>query len=173
MNIPFTIPNRRKQMLVLALACLFALGTGWSQSAYFVHFPNDIILKTCDPASVNLGDQPEPLIYDPTGNANISIGFEDEIFMINVPNACVRVERTWHVINWDTYNSNDPYVIVPNPNPNPIDKHPANLPGPTVSAPGTPAPWAPTISKIAPGDPSPTDYSTFWGANVNGYEYKQ
>jgi hypothetical protein len=50
--------------------------------------------------------------------------------------------------------------------------HPSNLPGPIVSAPGTAAPWAPTVVAINPGA-TPTNYSTFWNANANCYKYKQ
>ncbi len=47
------------------------------------------------------------------------------------------------------------------------------LPGPIVSAPGTLAPWNPTVVRINPTDPQPTNYSVFWDANANCYQYKQ
>ena len=71
-----------------------------------------------------------------------------------VPDACFKIERTWTIINWCTYNPNLPCIEVPNPNPNPIANHPSNLPGPTVSACGTLPPWAPTVVKINPTDPT-------------------
>jgi hypothetical protein len=63
-------------------------------------------------------------------------------------------------------------VIVPNPNPNATSNSPQNLPGPIVSACGTPAPWNPTIVAIAPGQPQ-TNFCTFYDANANCYKYKQ
>jgi hypothetical protein len=49
----------------------------------------------------------------------------------------------------------------------------ANLPGPTVSACGTLAPWASTVVKVNSTDPQATNYCNFWDANANGYQYKQ
>ena len=93
--------------------------------------------------------------------------FTDDIFTV-VPDACFKIERTWKIINWCTYNPNQiPLCInVPNPNPNPISNAAANLPGPIVSACGTLAPWAPTVVKINPTDPVATNYCTFWDANA-------
>ncbi|HAD13259.1 MAG TPA: hypothetical protein DCF33_12580, partial [Saprospirales bacterium] len=77
-------------------------------------------------------------------------------------------------------------IEVPNPNPNSISNHPSNLPGPTVSACGTIVPWAPTVVKINPTDPTATNFCRYWGDEpafggngngindeANGYKYKQ
>ena len=73
-----------------------------------------------------------------------------------MPDACFKIERTWTIINWCTYNPNLPCIEVPNPNPNATVNHPSNLPGPTVSACGTLPPWAPTVVRINPTDPTTT-----------------
>ncbi|MDO8970595.1 MAG: hypothetical protein Q7U74_07905, partial [Saprospiraceae bacterium] len=102
----------------------------------------------------------------------LAVSYVDEIFTV-VPDACFKIERTWKIINWCTFDPNLPFIQVPNPTPNPISNNPANLPGPIVSPLGTLAPWAPTNVRINPTDPQPTNYSTFWEKNANGYEYKQ
>ena len=84
----------------------------------------------------------------------------------------MKIERTWKIINWCTYNPNANCTYVPNPNPNATSNSPQNLPGPIVSAFGTPSPWAPTVVSIAPGDPQ-TNYSIFWSPTANCYVYKQ
>jgi len=90
-----------------------------------------------------------------------------------VPDACFKIERTWTIINWCTYNPNLPCINVPNPNPNPQTNNPANLAGPTVSECGTLPPWAPSSIRINPTDPQPTNFCTFWDKNANCYKYKQ
>jgi hypothetical protein len=102
----------------------------------------------------------------------LGVSFEDEIFTV-VPDACFKIERTWTIINWCTYDPNQGCINVPNPNPNPITNNPANLPGPIVSPLGTLAPWAPTSVRISPTDPQPTNYSIFYDKNANCYKYKQ
>ncbi|TNE57763.1 MAG: HYR domain-containing protein, partial [Bacteroidetes bacterium] len=134
---------------------------------YFVKFPNDVIVTQCNSSGV----YGEPEFYGEDCEL-LGVSFEDEVFTV-VPDACFKIERTWSIINWCTYNANLPKIEVPNPNPNATVNHPSNLVGPTVSAAGTAAPWNPTIVKINPTDPSPTNYSTFWDANANGYTYKQ
>ncbi|TNE66884.1 MAG: hypothetical protein EP344_02220 [Bacteroidetes bacterium] len=134
---------------------------------YFVRFPNDVILTECD----GVQSYGEPEFYGKDCEL-IGVSFEDEVFTV-VPDACYKIERTWTVINWCTFDPNAPCTVVPNPNPNSISHHPSNLVGPTVSAPGTAAPWAPTIVKINPNDPTPTNYSIYWSANANCYKYKQ
>jgi hypothetical protein len=146
---------------------------------YFVKFPADVIATSCDGAAP-FG---EPTFFGEDCEL-LATSYEDEIFTV-VPDACFKIERTWSVINWCTYNPNVPCTYVPNPNPNPVSNHPDNLLGVTVSAPGTPAPWAPTVRAINPGV-APTNYSTYWsnpgtygaglpatGGNANCYEYKQ
>ncbi|MBK6997957.1 MAG: hypothetical protein IPH31_24885 [Lewinellaceae bacterium] len=102
----------------------------------------------------------------------MGVSFADEIFTV-VPDACFKIERTWTIINWCTYNPNLDCMYVPNPNPNAVTNHPTNLPGPTVSECGTLAPWAPTVVRINPGDQATTNFCTFWDADANGYRYKQ
>ncbi|MBK8556543.1 MAG: hypothetical protein IPL65_12605 [Lewinellaceae bacterium] len=134
---------------------------------YYVKFPNDVIVTECD-GSGNYG---EPTFFGEDCEL-LGVSHQDEIFTV-VPDACYKIERTWTIINWCTYNPNLPCINVPNPNPNAISNHPSNLPGPTVSALGTPTPWNPTVVKINPTDQQATNYSTFWDANANCYKYKQ
>ncbi|MBL7826894.1 MAG: T9SS type A sorting domain-containing protein [Saprospiraceae bacterium] len=134
---------------------------------YYVRFPNDVIASSVPPdldfgAPTYFGEDCELM----------GTGYSDQIFN-NDPNANYRIERTWQIINWCTYNPNLGVTVVPNPNPNATSTHPANLPGPIVSAAGTQTPWAPTISNLFPNDPAPTDFSTFWSADANMYEYRQ
>ncbi len=134
---------------------------------YFVKFPNDAIVTVCD----GTGNFGEPSFFGEDCEL-LGVSFADEIFTV-VPDACFKIERTWSIINWCTFNPNLPFVEVPNPNPNPISNASANLAGPTVSACGTLAPWAPTVVKINPTDAQATNYCSFWDANANGYKYKQ
>jgi hypothetical protein len=134
---------------------------------YFIHFPDDKIITICD----GTGTYGEPSFFGKDCEL-LGVSFEDQVFTV-VPDACFKIERTWTIINWCTFNPNLPCIQVPNPNPNSTSNHPSNLPGPIVSAAGTPAPWAPTIVKVNPTDPAPTNFSTFWDPNANCYKYKQ
>ncbi|HLP92718.1 MAG TPA: T9SS type A sorting domain-containing protein, partial [Saprospiraceae bacterium] len=134
---------------------------------YYVKFPNDAIVTTCD----GTGNFGEPLFFGEDCEL-LGVSHTDEIFTV-VPDACFKIERTWQIINWCTFNPNLPLIEVPNPSPNPISNASANLPGPTVSACGTIAPWAPTVVKINPTDLTATNYCTFWQQDANGYKYKQ
>ena len=143
---------------------------------YYIKFPNDAIVTTCD----GTGIYGEPSFFGKDCEL-LGVSFQDEVFTV-VPDACFKIERTWQIINWCTYNPNLGCIYVPNPNPNAITNHPTNLPGPTVSAPGTLPPWRSTVVKINPTDPLPgTDFSSFWGdtnndgnnEEVNCYRYKQ
>lgn len=134
---------------------------------YFIKFPNDVVITECDGS----GMFGEPKIFGEDCEL-LGLSYEDQVYTV-VPDACYKIERTWKIINWCTYNPQAPCNIVPNPNPNPNLTSAENLPGPIVSAPGTPAPWAPTVVKIQPTDPTATNYSTFWSADANCYQYKQ
>jgi len=146
--------------------CAQRIFVNYSQN-YYVHFPDDVIVNACN----GTGIYGEPTFFGEDCEL-LATAYEDQIIDV-VPDACFRIERRWTVINWCTYNPDLPSMIVPNPNPNAIINHPANLPGPIVSACGTAAPWNPTIVKISPADPAATDYCSFWNANTNSYQYTQ
>lgn len=146
--------------------CTQKIVVNYSQN-YYVRFPNDVLASSVSPN----GLYGEPTIFGEDCEL-LGFSYEDQVF-VNQPDASVRLDRTWTIINWCTYDPNLPITVVPNPNPNAVNNHPTNLPGPTLSAPGTVAPWSPTIVKITPTDPTPTDYSTFWDQNANGYRYLQ
>lgn len=134
---------------------------------YYVKFPDDVIVTNCDGTN-NYG---EPTFFGEDCEL-MGVSFSD-FSEPGIPDACYKFERTWTVINWCTYNPGLPLINVPNPRPNPINNHPANLPGPIVSACNTPGPWASTMAKVNPTDPTATDFCTFWNADANGYQYKQ
>ncbi|MDO8368042.1 MAG: HYR domain-containing protein [Saprospiraceae bacterium] len=134
---------------------------------YFIKFPNDAIVTVCDGSGV----YGEPTFFGEDCEL-LGVSYEDVVYTV-VPDACFKIERTWTIINWCTYNPNLPCIDVPNPNPNPITNNAANLPGPTVSACGTLPPWAPTVVRINPTDPQPTNFCTFWDKDANCYRYKQ
>ncbi|MDO8365403.1 MAG: HYR domain-containing protein [Saprospiraceae bacterium] len=135
---------------------------------YFIKFPDDVIVTTdCN----GTGIYGEPTFFGEDCEL-LAVTYEDQAWP-GIPDACYKIERSWTVINWCTYNPLFNVTYVPNPNPNPITNNPANLPGPIVSTCGTPAPWASTVLKISPTDPIVTNFCTFWSANANGYQYKQ
>ncbi|MEI6410867.1 MAG: HYR domain-containing protein [Bacteroidota bacterium] len=134
---------------------------------YYVRFPDDTIVTNCN----NSGIYGEPIFFGQDCEL-LGISFEDQVYPI-VPDACFKIERVWTIINWCTYNPNLPCIEIPNPNPVSMANDPENFPGPTVSDCDAPAPWNPTIVKINPTDPTPTNYCTFWNANANCYRYTQ
>jgi subtilisin-like proprotein convertase family protein len=146
--------------------CTQRIFVNYSQN-YYVHFPDDVIVNACN----GTGIYGEPQFFGEDCEL-LATAYEDQIIDV-VPDACFRIQRTWTVINWCTYNPGLPSTIVPNPNPNAINNHPANLPGPIVSACDAVAPWNPTIVKISPVDPAETNYCSFWDANNNSYKYTQ
>ncbi len=134
---------------------------------YYVRFPNDMIVTVCD-GTPNFG---QPVFFGKDCEL-LATSYVDQIYTV-VPDACYKIERTWTIINWCTYNPNLPCIDVPNPNPTIVNSQ-ANLQGPTVSACGNNIPgWAPTVVRINPTDPATTNYCTFYNANANCYRYKQ
>jgi hypothetical protein len=135
---------------------------------YWIHFPDDKIVTVCD----GTGTYGEPSFYGKDCEL-LGVSYEDQVFTV-VPDACFKIERTWTIINWCTYNPNLPCITVPNPSPNATVNHPSNLPGPIVSPCGTTLlGWVPTSVKINSTDATATNYCTFWDANANCYKYKQ
>jgi hypothetical protein len=147
-------------------SCVQTIEVAYEQD-YFIRFPNDVVVTDC-PLPESFG---EPVFFGQDCET-LSLSHTDEMFTI-VPDACYRIERTWHVINWCTFDAAQPLVYVPNPSPNANAASAINLVGPVVSACGTTGAWASTTTKILPTDAAPTDYCTFFNVNANGYEYKQ
>lgn len=146
---------------------------------YYVRFPDDRILTTCDGS----GQYGEPLVFGEDCEL-LAVSFEDDTFTV-VPDACFKIERHWKIINWCTFDPNCELTHIPNPNPNVTTNHSTNLPGPVVSdrcnAPST-DPWRATRVKINPSDAIETNYCDFWrkpaacqqgSPAFNGYKYTQ
>lgn len=136
---------------------------------YFLKFPDDKLVSVCDNSPSQFG---VPTFYG-EGCEQLVATFQDEIFTV-VPDACFKIERTWTVLNSCNFDSTANCIVIPNPNPVITTNAPANLKGVTISPPGTTlAGWEPTVVKITPSDPAPTNYSIFWDVNANCYKYKQ
>jgi uncharacterized repeat protein (TIGR01451 family) len=134
---------------------------------YSLKFPNDLVLSVFNATGFYGEPSFSGIDCEATG-----VAYQDQFFTI-LQDSTIRLERTWLIINWCTYDPNLTLIEVPNPQPNVFLQHPANLPGAIVSPSGTPFPWSPTISKITPNDPTPTNFSTFFNASANGYRYTQ
>jgi len=148
------------------ISCSQAIEVSYEQN-YYIKFPDDVITAISSPN----GAYGEPSFFGENCEL-MGISYQDVVFA-NEPDCDLKIERTWTVINWCTYDPNLPIVTVPNPTPNAIINDLSNLPGPIVSAASASAPWAPTIVKINPADPTPTNYSSFWNADANCYQYTQ
>lgn len=135
---------------------------------YAIRFPDDQVLQDCGAMQV----APDYPIFEGRDCALLAVSFEDEVFS-TVPDACYLIRRIWKVINWCAYDPNAPLIQVPNPEPHAQSLHPSNRPGPTISRPGTPAPWSASVVRIRPADPTPTHYDSFWDGAANGYLYRQ
>ena len=148
-------------MRAVFLTAFVFIGYTWSYSQnpfsnVAIRFPDDVLRNYC--GNGNFG---APEIYNPD-SLNIVFTYEYG-FITPVPDACVKLEKTWYVSNADFYNPLLGCISVPNPHPSPSLNNPLNLPDPTISAPGTlPPPWNPTVVKIDPLDPLATNYAVFY-----------
>ena len=140
---------------------------------YFLHLPADRIVYDCDIT----GNYGEPVIFDEDCEL-VGTSFTDELITV-VPDACYKIIRTWRISNWCTYNPDLPCVQIPNPNPNAIVNHPSNLNAPFLKVTpysagdlSVPVDFRSTLVSITPGAPQ-TDYTSFYQANANCYEYSQ
>jgi hypothetical protein len=135
---------------------------------YAVRFPDDRVVFECGGLQI----APDYPTFEGKDCALLAVSFEDQVYA-SVPDACYLINRTWKVVNWCAYDPNTPLIQVPNPEPHAQTMHPSNRPGPVVSRPGTPAPWAASVVSIRPTDPAPTNFSAFWDEAANGYLYRQ
>ena len=79
---------------------------------YYVRFPDDRILTTCDGS----GQYGAPVVFGEECEFQ-AVSFEDDTFTV-VPDACFKIERQWKIINWCTFDPNCELMHIPNPNPN-------------------------------------------------------
>ena len=134
---------------------------------YFLKLPDDKVVLSCD----GTGNYGLPTFFGEDCEL-IGYSYEDQLFTV-VPDACYKIERTWTIINWCTYNSGDSCIFVPNPEPTTTLNSPNNLRAPVLSPAGTLGQWTPTIVNLTPTSPMPTNYSNYWNPNANCYIYKQ
>ena len=134
---------------------------------YFLKMPNDVNLSKCD----GTGNYGAPSFFGEDCEL-LGVAYEDVVFTV-VPDACYKIERTWKIINWCTYNPGGACIAVPNPNPSANLNDPNNIRGPILSPFGTSAPWSSTLTNLTPGSTTPTDFSQFYNPNANCYTYTQ
>ena len=134
---------------------------------YAIRFPDDVVVTFCDSSGV----YGEPVFHGQSCD-QLAVSYTDNVYTV-VTNGCYEIERTWRVKDLCNTFPGAGCVKVPNPTPSATLNAPQNLIGPLVAPPGTAAPWNPTVTKITPTDPQPTDYSTFWNPAINCYEYTQ
>ncbi|MCC6411579.1 MAG: HYR domain-containing protein [Saprospiraceae bacterium] len=136
---------------------------------FAIRFPEDKLTYGCAVAA-NTAAMGEPVVLD-SGCGLLNITYRDTTSMTSI--ACLQVNRIWTVTDGCFVQSNLPVVYLPNPTPNASLNHFDNNIGPTVSAPGSAAPWTSTVVKINSTDPTPTDFSMFWSDSTGGFTYTQ
>ncbi len=136
------------------------------ETAYAIKFPDDLILTQCDSTDLY---PPGPQIFG-SGCAQVSLSYQDKVHQAGQL-ACYWIDREWTFVDWCRYHPSLPLIEVPNPTPSPDPLASANLPGPVVAPLGFSP--APTIQRIRPDDPLPTNFSVFWSPQANGYRYRQ
>ncbi len=126
---------------------------------YFVRFPADVIVTFCD----STGIYGAPTFFGEDCEL-LGASVQEDVFTV-VPDACFKIERTWKVINWCTYNPNLPCIYVPNPEPNATTNHPDNLLGVTVSQRDRTPGWQATSRALRPGGAA-LDYGKIWDGSI-------
>jgi hypothetical protein len=133
---------------------------------YFLRFPNDVIVTVCD----GTGNYGEPTFFGEDCEL-LGVSHEDEIFTV-VPDACYKIERTWTVINWCTYNPNAGLYQRTEPEPERDREPPVEPAGPDRL--GLPAHRLRGTRRWCdqPG-PDADELLDVLDANANCYKYKQ
>jgi hypothetical protein len=155
------------RLILLFIAC-FGCGELSAQS-YFIHFPDDLLITNCSLAPSEY-DRPE--VFNPNNDSIVITYYDSFVTWAPTVPFCYGIERNW-IVALPGATLLSEAVFIPNPTPSNTIYNPVNLPGPVVSPANTPAPWAPTIVKINPTDPAPTNYSTFWNSEAVKYHYTQ
>lgn len=150
----------------LSSQCTQRILVGSTDQYYGIKFPDDVFVSDCDTTGVY---SPGPQIFG-SACSMLAISYQDHVSTGGIL-SCYWIERRWQVIDWCRYDPNLPLIEVPNPNPAPDPLDIQNIPGPIVAPAGFLP--EPTTMRITANDPSPTDFSSFWNAEANGYVYRQ
>lgn len=149
-------------------SCTQRIVVGDQTDDYYVRFPDDVMVTNCQQQG-NLG-APQ---FERINCENMSVTFVDDTLESQSQDVCFIIERTWRIRNLCHYDSTQALILVPNPAPvKPLESL-DNRFGPIISPAGTASPWVPSLMKILPTDSAATNYSKFWQAGANGYEYVQ
>ena len=97
--------------LFTLIFAIFGSALLFSQSNYFVRFPDDIPIDRC--TQQNLNTTGTPVFYNPD-SLSLQASYEDEVFQVFRPYACIRVDRHWKVFNAATYSETKPCTNIPN-----------------------------------------------------------
>ncbi len=158
------------RLLVFTLALLPFLAnsqpSGHGLDKVFVRFPDDILSTDCDWA--NFG---APVVFNPDSVA-VEITYGDQ--NMGLPSdGCLKLFRVWRIFVPGLYDPSLPDIMIPNPYQTANPLAPINFVAPTVSPAGTLPPWTASLMKIKATDTVLTDFSMFWKADANAYNYVQ
>ncbi|MBK8700426.1 MAG: T9SS type A sorting domain-containing protein [Saprospiraceae bacterium] len=73
-------------------------------------WPTDLVINGCDKADANPDLLQSKPVYTNSNCADIAISYNDESF--SVPGACLKILRTWRVIDWCNANPQNPQYII-------------------------------------------------------------
>jgi hypothetical protein len=76
-----------------------------------VSFPPNISVEGCSPADAHPDVVDSRPTFTNTACANIGVSYEDQIFT-GVHGTCLKIVRTWRLIDWCTANPQDPQFII-------------------------------------------------------------
>jgi hypothetical protein len=126
---------------------------------YQIKWPNDVDVTTCN-GSTDFG------VPTFTGKdcELTAVSYDDQVYTI-VTDACRKIERTWTVINWCSYDANLPCVQVNNPA--------STLSGPTVRVAGPNAAGGASGVYLLPNAPALTGATLISATNNSCITYKQ
>jgi hypothetical protein len=126
---------------------------------YQIKWPNDVDVTTCN-GSTDFGAPS----FTGKDCELTAVSYDDQVYTI-VTDACRKIERTWTVINWCTYDANLPCVQVNNPA--------STLAGPTVRVAGPNAAAGASGIFMLPNAPALTGATLISAINNSCITYKQ
>ena len=75
-----------------------------------ITWPADLDINGCNKADATPEILNSKVVYKNSNCADIAISYDDEVF--SIPGACLKILRTWRVINWCDANAQNPQFII-------------------------------------------------------------